>query len=244
MTLSDPDTAERAVRGVDVIYHVGPTPHPREREMGLRLGDAAGAARVGHFVFSSVLHSIVTDLVQHEVKRDVEEHLLASDLLQPPNYMLPLKLRPVFERGVFELFWSLERKQPLVDLTDVAVQVLVEPDRHAGATYELVAPGRYTAHDLGAIIQRVLGRSVDVREIDADTYLRAWTGGRAPALVPHQARVLRAISARYSAHDFVGNSNVLTWLLVREPTGLEEYVRREWDAYRTEQPRGGSATPC
>lgn len=240
--VSEAAVAERAVSGVDAVYHVGPTLHPRELEMGTQLIDVARAAGVGHFVFSSVLHSIVTDLVQHEIKRDVEEHLLASDLeftiLQPSNYMLPLKLKPVFERDVFELSWSLERQQSLVDLgdiTDVAVQVLRNRDRHAGATYELVAPGRYTAHDLGAIIQRVIGRRITVREIDAETYLRAWVGDREPADFPHEARVLRAISARYSAHDFVGNPNVLTWLLGREPTGFEEYVRRQWLAHREEQ---------
>ena len=240
--VSDPAVARRAVAGVDAIYHVGPTLHPREREMGVVVIDAAREAGVGHFVFSSVLHSIVTDLVQHEIKRDVEEHLLAADLeftiLQPSNYMLPLKLKPVFERDVFELSWSLERKQSLVDLadvTDVAVQVLTDPARHSGATYELVAPGRYTAHDLGTVIERVMERPIAVREIDADTYLNAWIGDRDPTLFPHEARVLRAISARYSAHDFVGNPNVLTWLLGREPTSFEEYVRRQWTAYQEGQ---------
>ena len=237
--VSDPSIADQVVADVDAIYHVGPTLHPREREMGILLIDAARKAGVGHFVFSSVLHSIVTDLVQHEIKRDVEEHLLASDLeftiLQPSNYMLPLKLKPAFERDVFELSWSLERKQSLVDLddvTDVAVQVLTDPKRHTGATYELVARGRYTAHDLGAIISTVMDRPIAVREIDADTYLGAWVGDRDPALFPHEVRVLRAISARYSAHDFVGNPNVLTWLLGREPTGFEEYVRRQWATYQ------------
>ena len=149
----------RAVHGVDKIYHVGPTVHPRERDMGFAIVDAARAEGVQHFVFSSVLHAIITDLVQHEIKRDIEEHLLSSGLeftiLQPSNYMLPLKLRPAFERGVFELSWSLDRRQSVVDLgdvTDVARTVLTDSERHAGATYELVAPGRYTAHDLGAII--------------------------------------------------------------------------------------------
>jgi hypothetical protein len=88
-----------------------------------------------------------------------------------------LKLRPVFSKGVFELSWSLDRRQSLVDLddvTDVACMVLIDSERHAGATYELAAPGRYTAHELGAIIARVLGRPIEVREIDADTYLKAW----------------------------------------------------------------------
>ena len=186
--ISDPEVLRRAIRGVRKVYHVGPTLHPRERGMGIALIDAARTEGVEHFVFSSVLHSIVTDLVQHEIKRDVEEHLLASDLeftiLQPSNYMLPLKLEPAFERSVFELSWSLDRQQSLVDLddvTDVAVMALTDSARHAAATYELVSPGRYTAFELGAIISTVLGRPVAVKEIDADTYAKAWLGDRDPA---------------------------------------------------------------
>lgn len=236
--LADVDVQRRAVDGVEKVYHVGATLSPGERAMGLGLIAAARAAGVGHFVFSSVLHSIVTDLVQHEIKRDVEEALLASDLeftiLQPSNYMLPLKLRPAFERGVFELSWSLDRRQSVVDLddvTDVAVMALLDSERHAAATYELVAPGRYTAHELGAIIGGVMGRDIDVRQIDADTYARAWLGDRDPGDAAHELSVLRSISSRYSAHDFVGNPNVLTWLLGRAPTSYEQFVRREWAAH-------------
>ncbi|MGI8449867.1 MAG: hypothetical protein ACR2MP_22345, partial [Streptosporangiaceae bacterium] len=36
---------------------------------------------------------------------------------------------------------------------------------------------------------------------------------------------------RYSSHDFVGNPNVLTWLLGRPPTTFETYVRSQYDAF-------------
>lgn len=236
--VSEPAVLSRAIRGIQKVYHIGPTIHPRERDMGLAVVDAARAEGVQHLVFSSVLHAITTDLVQHEIKRDIEEHLLSSGLeftiLQPANYMLPLKLRPVFEEGVFELSWSLDRRQSLVDLgdvTDVACMVLIDSERHGGATYELAAPGRYTAYELGAIISRVLGRQIAVREIDADTYLKAWVGDADPRQVTHEVSVLRAISARYSSHDFVGNPNVLTWLLGRPPTTFEAYVRSQYDAF-------------
>jgi len=111
------------------------------------------------------------------------------------------------------------------------VMALTDSERHAAATYELVAPGRYTAHDLGRIIAGVLGREIAVEEIDADTYLNAWFGERDRSGLQHQARVLRAISARYSSHDFLGNPNVLTWLLGRPPTSFEAYVRAQYEAY-------------
>ena len=235
--ISDRQVMARAMEGIEKVYHVGPTLHPNEREMGFAAVDAARASGVRHFVFSSVLHAITTDLVQHEIKRDIEEHLLSSGLeftiLQPSNYMLPPRLRPVFERGLFRLSWSLERRQSLVDLgdvTDVAAIVLTDSGRHAGATYELVAPGRYTAHDLGRIMSEIVGREVAVEQIGADEFLRERIGE--PDRFPYEARTMRAITARYSSHDFVGNPNVLTWLLGRPPTTYAQFVQAQFDAYR------------
>lgn len=240
--LSDPDVLTRAVRGVEKIYHVGPTLSPFEREIGFAIVDAARAEGVRHFVMSSVLHAITTDLVQHEVKRDIEEHLLSSGLeftiLQPTNYMLAHRLKPAFERGVFELSWSLERKQSLVDVgdvTEVAAMVLRNTERHAGATYELVSPGRYTAHDLGDILAAVLGKPVDVREIDVDTFAKRMVRDSDARSQAYQLRAMRAISARYSSHDFIGNPNVLTWLLGRTPTTFEEYIQAQYAMFQHHQ---------
>jgi len=235
--LSDPDVLARAMHGVEKVYYVGPALHPREREMGFAAVDAARAAGVQHFVFSSVLHAIITDLVQHEIKRDIEEHLLSSGLeftiLQPANYMLHHRLKPAFERGVFALSWALDRYQSMVelgDVTEVAAAVLAASDQYAGATYELVAPGRYTAHDLAKIISGVTGREVTAERIDSEVFLKASLGVESLAEVPYQARVSRAISNRYSSHDFIGNPNVLTWLLGREPTTFEQFVQMAFNS--------------
>ena len=229
--ISEPALMARAMEGVGSVYYVGPTMHPREREMGFAAVDAARAGGVGHFVFSSVLHAITTDLLQHEIKRDVEEHLLSSGLaftiLQPSNYMLAHRLRPCFERGVFRLPWSLERRQSMVDLgdvTEVAAAVLADPDRHAAATYELVAPGRYTAHDLAEVIAAIVGRPIAVERISPETFLGELLGADLSRF-PYETRVLRAITDRYSSHDFVGNSNVLGWLLGRPPTTFAQFVQ-------------------
>lgn len=234
--LSTPGMLARAMDGIEAVYHVGPTLHPQEREIGFAAVEWARAAGVSHFVMSSVLHAITTDLLQHEIKRDIEEHLLSSGLeftiLQPANYMLAHRLLPAFEQGVFRLSWSLDRYQSMVALADVAevvAAVLTDPQRHAGATYELVSPGRYTAHDLGRIIGEVIGRDVAVEEIGCDTFLEQVLGD--PGQFPYQAKIMRAISARYSSHDFVGNPNVLTWLLGRQPTTFAQFVKSQYDAY-------------
>lgn len=247
--LADPAVLAGAVSGVETIYHVGAALSPSERAVGFAVIDAARAAGVQHVVLSSVLHAITTDLIQHELKRDIEEHLLSSGLeftiLQPTNYMLPHRLKPAFERGVFELSWSLERRQSLVDLGDiaeVAAVVLGDTGHHAGATYELVAPGRYSAHDLAGLIAEVIGRPVRAAEISTDEFARRTVGDADLATRDYKLRLMRAISARYSSHDFLGNPNVLTWLLGRTPTTFEEFVRAEYDVFTTSRPRRQGAT--
>ena len=237
--LADPGFIATAVRGVASVYHIGPTLHPAERAMGRAIIDAAAAAGVGHFVFSSVLHAITTDLIQHEIKRDLEEHLLSSGLeftvLQPANYMLVHRLKSVFEDGVFRLPWSLERRQSMVDLddvTDVAAMVLAAPERHFGATYELVGPGRLTAHDIVEILSGVVGRPIRAERLDLEAFVRARFGDADPAMLDYQLRTSGAIEARYSAHDFVGNPNVLTWLLGRPPTSFEQFARKHFAAFQ------------
>lgn len=232
--ISEPDVMARAMQGVEKVYYVGPTLHPKEREMGFAAIDAAQAAGVEHFVFSSVLHSILTDLVQHKIKRDIEEYLLSSHLeftiLQPANYMLRHRLKPVVERGVFLLSWALDRCQSMVDLSDVAevvAAVLTDSTRHSGATYELVGSGRYTAHDIAEDLSDVLGRTISARQIASDEFIAAALGDDHHRLFPYETGAVQAISKRYSSHDFIGNPNVLTWLLGRKPTTFKQFVQRE-----------------
>lgn len=237
--IAQSDVLARAMHGVDKVYHVGPTLHPKEREIGFAAVDAARSAGVKHFVFSSVLHAIITDLVQHEIKRDIEEHLLSSGLeftiLHPANYMMPHRLLPAFEQGIFRLSWALDRYQSMVDVGDVAevaAIVLADTDRHAGATYELVAPGRYTAHDLAKIISGVLGREITAQQVDSGTFLKQLLGAEDLSPFPYTVQASQAISARYSNHDFIGNSNVLRWLLGRQPTTFEQFVHRQFDVFQ------------
>ena len=234
--LADPDLLARALPGVEKVYHVCPGIHPREHDIGLAWIDAAAAAGVRHFVFSSVLHAIIDDLVQHVIKRHIEAHLIGSGLdytiLQPTIYMAPRRFCRAFETGVLTAGWSLDREQSLVDLgdvTDVAATVLTDSERHRGATYELVGPGRHTARDMGEIIARVFGKPVRVEQVDPATYFKGLFGDRDPGTMHHELSVSQSLTSRYSSHDFTGNPNVLTWLLGREPTSFEAFVA----SYRT-----------
>ena len=248
---SDPAALASAMQGIETVYHVGPSLHPREREMGIAVVDAAEAAGVKHLVFSSVLHAIESELIQHRAKLAIEQRIIKSKIkwtiLQPTNYMLPAWSYPVFKSEVFRLWWSLERRQSLLvldDYAEAAAKVICEAGKHHGATYELSSGDCLTAHEIADIFSRITGRPIRAEEVTPDEFMVKY---RKHPLVeaklaagqsvtskdfPYEFEVFRAIGACYAKHDFVGNPNVLTWLLGRQPMSVEDYLRKEYERFR------------
>ena len=251
---SDPQTLVDAMQGIETVYHIGPSLHPREREMGFAVLEAAEAAGVKHLVFSSVLHAIESDLIQHRAKLAIEQRIIKSDIkwtiLQPTNYMLPAWSYPVFKTEVFRLWWSLDRRQSLIvldDYAEVAAKIIGEGDRHHGATYELSSADCLTAHEIADTFSKITGRSIVAEEVTPDDFLvnyrkhsaveaRLAAGKSVTSKdFPYEFEVFRAIGACYGKTDFVGNPNVLSWLLGRPPTTVEEYLHEEYARYRAAQ---------
>ena len=235
---ADPKVLREAMEGVDAVYHVGPTGHAHERAMGFCMVDAALDAGVRHVVFSSVLHPIVTELIQHKLKRDIEEYLVSSGLnftiLQPSDYMQQSLQPAVFEAGQLTWCWDFDRPQAMVDLEDMAevtVRVLSEGGRHYGATYELSAEN-ISANRMAAGVSRAMGREVVPKLISSEDLLNALMAaqGREGDFTQERA-VIEGFCRWYNDHDFIGNSVVLEMLLGRAPTTWDEFARRTYTAY-------------
>ena len=233
---ANPDDALRAMQGVSAVYHVGPTFHPREREMGFTMIAQARRAGVEHFVFSSVLHPILYGLPQHAIKRAIEENLVESGLnftiLQPSDYMQMTVLSVLPEQSAYMCAYEKDNREALVDLDDVAevlVKVLREGAMHYGATYELSAEGNPRKADLVAALGEAFGRSFSLVHYPASFEHRPEIFGHVDsAHAAHQMDTLRAVHAWYENHDFIGNANVLRMLLGREPTSFVQFIRRHF----------------
>lgn len=247
---SDPASLARAMEGVESVYHIGPALHPREEAMGIAIVEAAEKAGVKHLVFSSVLHAIEDALIQHRAKLAIERRIIVADLnwtiLQPTNYMLPAWTAPVFDTGVFRLWWSLDRRQSLIvldDFAEVAAKVLCEGEKHYGATYELCSADCLTAYEIADRFSRVTGRTITAEEVPADEFMIKYRkhpsvlrdGPDAKPLtaddLPYEFEVFRAIGKHYDEYDFVGNPNVMRWILGREPTSVAQYIAQEYERH-------------
>ena len=246
--LSDVDRYTEVLDGVDTVYHVGPGASHREIAMGEALIDAARRTSVSHVVFSSVLHPII-DIVQHRIKRDLEVQLIESGLnftvLKPCDYMMPAQYSlPAFEMGVFPAFWSLDapRRGSLIDLndlTDVAVKIIREGEDHYFASYELAGPDKLTALEVAEILSRVTKREISAVEWTPEDMLEHMFGAdrSSPEAQQHYA-VISSVSRWYGQHSFIGNPNVLAWLLGRKPTSFEEFATAAFAQYNQDNKLG------
>lgn len=235
--IHDPDVYAQALEGCEAVYHISPGAHPREKEMGLSMIEAAKRRGIRHVVLNSVLHTII-DIMQHRYKRDQEEALIESGLnftiLKPCGYMIgDVHVAPVMQMGALPCFWSdLSRKQSLIsldDLTDVVVKILKEGAGHYYASYELAGPDKLDHLEMARILSRVTGRKIQaISKTPEDLMDVLWGTRDAAGAFKHQADVLRSIMRWCSQFDFLGNSNTLEWLLGRPPTTFEQFATKAY----------------
>jgi uncharacterized protein YbjT (DUF2867 family) len=239
------DDVARAMSGASAVFHVCPGGLAYwEREIGYSIIEAAQREGVQHLVLSTLMHPIITSLLQHQTKRDVEERLVSTPInwtiLQPCDYMQTTIPPSTFKTGKLPMIHHGNTPHSRVDLRDVAevaVKVLKEGAPHYWARYELCGlPQSLTGEELAALTSEVCGRVVEVQPLSGPEYMRLWAKEEgAPIGSAHgmddaegrafAKRVLVNIEDWYSKHGYLGNPNVLTWLLGRAPRSMEEYLR-------------------
>jgi len=235
--LFNPDDVMLAVQGTRAVYHITPNVHPKELEIGELVISAAKGAMLDHFVYHSVLHPQIEAMPHHWLKLKTEERLLESGLpytiLQPSAYMqnITSSLSEILEKNIYQIPYPVDTRISLVDLEDVAqVAALVLDDQtHRGAIYELVGTEEFSQQDVSRILSKVLGKPIPSQQIP----IAYWESrSRESGLDSYQIGTLVKMFRHYQLHGFSGSTRVLSWLLGRPPTSLEDCLERELVAFR------------
>jgi uncharacterized protein YbjT (DUF2867 family) len=218
-----------AAVGVDGVFHIGPAFSTRESDMGVTMVEAARAAGVSKFVFSSVLHPSISKLTNHASKRPVEEAVYESGMtftiLQPAIFMQTMEpgWTEVIRSGRFALPYSRRVKTCYVDYRDVA-EVAAEAfatEKFDNGTFELCAPGMYNRSELAALMSEALDLRIEPGEMSFDVWADK-------AQVPEGPTRdgLKRMYAEYNQYGLRGgNPTVLKCLLGREPRTLKQFFR-------------------
>jgi len=236
--LTNPADCARIVHGATAVFHVGPPMHAREADIGLNMIDAARAEpkeQFKHFVYSSVLYSQIRKLLNHDVKRGVEEYLVESGLpytiLQPTHFLdlFPIKKLSTEDKPIFPAHWNPRVPFSFIALKDLAAAaatVLNEREAHYSASYPLCSTGPVPYAELCGIAGKVLGKDVEISEASFDETVNgrlAMIMGENP--LPHTRDSVERLVLYYNRYGLVGNPNVLRWLIGRQPTDPETWMR-------------------
>ena len=222
--LRDLEGLRTAAAGVDGVFHINPAFAPHEDDMGVAMVEAAKAAGVHKFVFSSVIHPSISKLVNHAAKRPVEEAIYESGLtfavLQPTMFMQTLESGwpAVVKQGRFALPYSKQVKACYVDYRDVAevAAIALTEDKLDYGTFELCAPGMLSRVELAEMMSKALGRTVEAGEVPFDA-LHIPDGPTKEGM--------KKMFANYDQYGFPGgNALVLKAILGREPRTMQQYI--------------------
>lgn len=216
--LTDRTAVAAALRGVERVFYLAPVGLPHEAEVGKAFVAAAISAGVKRFVFSSVIHPVLSGLPNHAGKAPVEDAVLNSDLeyvfLHPTvlfqNYASAWD--SIVERGVVAEPWSDDTRFSRVDYRDVAeaAAMALTEDRLLYGTFELCADGWLNRHEVADLISEVLDRRITPQRIDPDS-------------LPKSAEAMRPMFDHYDRIGLRGNSLTLAAILGREPRTLRAF---------------------
>lgn len=232
--LGDCASLVRTVEGCMGVFHIGPAFLPFEAQAGRTMIDIARTAGIRRFIYSSAMHISAADMINHDVKRQVEGHLIESGLdytiLQPARYMQGVLMNwpDIVERGIFADAFSATSRIAFVDYADVAevAAICMTEPGYGCASFELCAEGTLDRHQVAAIMSRVLGRAIGVGTIPLEDYL---------ARLPQQPYLIDGLRRMFDFYDRTGfpggNSLTLRTILGRDPTDYECFFRR----FATEQ---------
>jgi uncharacterized protein YbjT (DUF2867 family) len=220
--LRDGASLDAALKDVDAVFYIPPAFLPDEAEIGKSMVDSAKRAGVRRFVFSSVIHPILSSLGNHAEKAPVEEALLTSGMdytfLHPTVFFQNFTgaWPRIVETGVLAEPWSVDTRFSRVDYRDVAeaAAIALTEDRLLYGTFDLCAKGWLNRKDVAVIIGEVLGRAIKAERIDPKI-ASAGAGPGAPAL--------EKMFDWYDKRGLLGSDLTLRAILGREPRTLRAF---------------------
>lgn len=230
--MHDSDFMKSALSGVDSIYLIISNMNPLEKELCIGIIHLCETLKINRILYHSVIHPHVSRMPHHWQKMQVEELLFNSSLdysiLQPTAYMQNiLGYRNSIKSGIYPIPYPITSKIALVDLMDVAevaFKVITEPG-HSYSTYELVGTSPISQIEVANTISKHMNTTVEAKE----TSIIEWENSREVQKMPTYVKnTLKSMFMYYADYGLTGNNRVLSWLLNRTPTTLEQFLKRDY----------------
>ena len=226
------------------MYHIGPSFHPHETEMGYNVIDAAVAeskkpgSKFKHFVYSSVLNSQLSKMLNHDRKKYVEEYLMESGLkytiLQPGHFMDPwvkmLAAQVKEQNPVHHAMWDPDVSFSFLALRDmgaISTKVIMEREKHFCAQYPLVSTGPIPYTEFVKTVGKEMGKEIRIEKVEyqeavdkmCETIFKTKDVEQRYRDAPERMLLF------YNKRGLIGSPNVCEWLLEMPPTSIKQLTQ-------------------
>ncbi|WP_312178731.1 SDR family oxidoreductase [Arthrobacter sp.] len=225
---ADKEHAARALRGVQTLFMVSAAENPHRAEDQRTFVDAAAEAGVQHIVYTSFMGAGPDDVFTLGRDHwDTEEHIKARGL----QYTF---LRDCFYQDILPSFVGRDgvirgpaadgRFAPVArsDVARTAVQILRDPQAHAGATYTLTGPQSLTMAEVADVLSRVTGQQITYH---AETLDEAVESRRAAGASEWQAVAWSTSYAAIATGELAQVSDDIARLTGTAPLSFEDHLR-------------------
>ncbi len=230
--MMNPPDFRNALDGADAVYFICSAGNPDEYRMGQLAIDISKEMNIKHFVYHSVLHSLLSEMPHHKQKNQVENALVNSGLdytvIQPAVLMqnLQMSLEQVKQSGVWrqKFYTGNNTALCMVDLNDVAEAAAVIATNlgtHTGATYELCGTENLKLDDILKILCERYHKEVSAEYISDGEYLN---GLKKLGAGEYKQDMMIKMFRHYNENSFIGNAVTLSHLLGRKPRTLSEFL--------------------
>lgn len=233
-SIENEEDLTRVMTGMDAVFYICPTAHPREGEIGCMAIDIAQRLGIKRFIYQSVHNVIEPDLIHHRKKLMVEQHLLESKLnftiLRPAAFMQNIlqNVALIKEKHVFaQRFYSSSDSANRINLIDVndyatiAAKVSTESGYDYGC-FDLCGPDNLSASDMLAAMDEVLGKDVTLRYITDEEFINM---ARERHMPDNMLNTLLAMFKAYNKYGFLGNDFESESLLGRKPNDFRSFIK-------------------
>lgn len=190
-----------------------------------------------HFVYSSILHTQLRKLMNHDCKRYVEEALMESGLhytiLQPTTFLDNTPIAMLADQSpeiVFPAMWEPDVEFSMLalqDLGEVAAKVVTEREKHYFAEYPLASTWPVSQGEIVREIGIIAGKVVRVERKGvmeaADMLLCRLYRGEESSLESRD--IAERMVLYYNRYGLKANPGICEMLLGRKPTEWRNFVK-------------------
>jgi uncharacterized protein YbjT (DUF2867 family) len=236
--LQDRTSLDAACRGVATVITTATTVRSSQandsidrtdRDSQMQLVDAAKAAGVEGFIYTSFSGNLNTDAPLRNAKRSVEQHLQQSGLMYTilrPSYFMEVWLGPAlgfdFGNAKATIYGTGQNKISWIALGDVAAFAVEAVDNRAAqnATLELGGPEALSPLEVVRIFEEVGGRPFEVQQVPEEALRAQYEGATDPL-----QRSFAALTLDYANGDPIDMRATLAAFPV-PLTSVRDYARR------------------